>query len=214
MKRGLLTLLTLMGVASAAGAATVSPVSYDMRNGETGSYTYFDSTYSGAGNTSINGAPLSGGLGQLTDGYIETRNWNHPAVEPPAGDGPYVGWVTFNPTITFNFGQSYDFNSATFYFDASFQGGVAPPRAVEINGQSQLVPLPPSTLPFSFTFDLTGQADTDTLVVDIFEGAGSWIFLSEVTFDANTVAPIPLPAGGMLLLTGLAGLGLARARRR
>lgn len=35
-----------------------------------------------------------------------------------------------------------------------------------------------------------------------------------VTFTGNTIAPIPLPATGFLLLAGLAGLGAARKRKK
>lgn len=47
---------------------------------------------------------------------------------------------------------------------------------------------------------------------------GLWIStslsaMSTVTFDATLIASIPLPAGGLLLLTALGGLGIARRRR-
>jgi len=201
--------------AVAASAATVSPTSYDMANGQNGSYTYQDGSYSVGGslhpNANISSAALSGGLGELTDGYIETKNWNAAGVESAAGNGPYVGWASIQPVITFNFADVTDFVSATFYFDASNVGGVAPPRSVTINGENQLVPTPASNAPFAFTFDLSNQAPTDTLVATIFDGQGSWVFLSEVTFEAN-VSAVPLPAGALLLLTGLAGLGAARRR--
>jgi hypothetical protein len=198
----------------AAQAASVSPTSYSMLNGETGSYQYWDESYGGpgaTGNPGVSKSALSGGLGDLTDGYIETRNWNAAGVEPPAGAGPYVGWVTVDPTITFLFNQVHDFATATFYFDASYSGGVNPPQRVTINGLTQTVPTPPSAAPFAFVFDL-GGVKTDTLPVNIVRTG--WVFLSEVTFDANTTAAVPLPAGLGLLATALGGLGLFRMRRR
>lgn len=191
--------------ASVAQAAPVSPVSYDMLNGETGSFTYFDDTYNGT----VSGRNLSGGTGDLTDGVIAQSNWN---ANGQTSSTPYVGWVNENPRITFVFDQVYEFNSATFYFDHSNQGGVDQPGAVAINGTSEAVPFQPGSAPFAFTYDLTGQM-TDTLVVDITR-TGPWVFLSEVTFDAN-VSPVPLPASALLLLSGVAGLGaMRRAKRR
>jgi hypothetical protein len=59
-----------------------------MLNGEGGpGNPYWDDTYNGAGSTTTDLAPLSGGLGQLTDGIIPTENFN--LVEP---NGPYVAW--------------------------------------------------------------------------------------------------------------------------
>lgn len=198
--------------AGGAQAATVTPTSYDMRNGQTGSFTYFDSSYSGTGSTTSSGSTLTGGLGELTDGYIETRNWNHPDVEPPTGDGPYVGWNTFTPTIVFNFASVIDFAKVTFYFDSSGQGGVAAPSRVVINGENQNVPAPAGTSPFAFEFDMTGQAATDTISATIFDGLGSWVFLSEVTFESEMAPAVPLPAGALLMLSGLAGFGLMRRK--
>jgi hypothetical protein len=50
------------------------PASYDMLNGESGSYTYYDDTYDGDGDTGTPLAPLSNGLGDLTDGVIATEH--------------------------------------------------------------------------------------------------------------------------------------------
>ncbi len=82
-----------------ANALQITPISYDMENG--GGSKYWDKKYNGTGNTSVNYAPLSGGVGYLTDGIIPTQNWND--VEVADGTGPYVGWENRNPVITFNF---------------------------------------------------------------------------------------------------------------
>ena len=80
----------LAAMAGPVKAAFVSPVTYDMRNGDTGSYNYWDKNYTGSGSTTTDSALLTGGLGDLTDGIVTTLNWY--AAEPPTGgDGPYVG---------------------------------------------------------------------------------------------------------------------------
>ncbi|MEV8465461.1 VPLPA-CTERM sorting domain-containing protein [Fluviibacterium sp. DFM31] len=200
--------------ATSALAVSVSPTSYSMPNGNTGSYWYFDDSYNGSGSTTTVNAPLSGGTGDLTDGVIATQNWT--VVEPPAGSptGPYVGW-SIDPTITFFFNQLTNFNSATFHFDDSGgAGGVSPPRAVtRTGGATVAVTDPPGdVLPFAFDYDLTGvSASQLTFTI---ARSNAWVFLSEVTFDAVPTSDVPLPAGLGLIASALAGLGLLRYRRR
>lgn len=193
--------------AGVAQAATVSPASYDMPNGNRGSFTYWDDTYNGSGSTTTSGAALSGGTGDLTDGVIATGNWN-----VSTETAKYVGWVNRNPVITFKFAQSYDFTSATFHFDdAQGAGGVSQPARVSINGSNQIVPINPGSAPFSFTFDLTGTS-SDTLTTQLFR-SNSWVFLSEVTFEADVPA-VPVPAAGGLLVIGLAGFAALRRQSK
>ena len=70
--------------ATAVSAAPLVVTSYDMQNGDGhasgGTYDYWDATYTGSGATTTDHAPLSGGLGVLTDGYASPdpgplRNW-------------------------------------------------------------------------------------------------------------------------------------------
>ena len=89
----------LLASLAAGEAAALQPDSYSMPNGYSGSYNYWDEIYSGSGCRTCDGAFLSGGTGELTDGVIATDNWF--VVEAPAGNGPYVGWP-IDPTITFH----------------------------------------------------------------------------------------------------------------
>jgi len=207
-----LATISLLLSAGVASAASVSPISYDMVNGNSGSLNYWDDSYTGAGVTTVDGAPLSGGLGDLTDGVIATQNWNF--VEGPRGpNGPYVGWSNTNPVITFNFAAITDFASATFHFDDSNGfGGVEAPASVTAGGSTQAVIGPVGAAALAFVFDLTGFASTDTLEITIGR-ATSWVFLSEVTFESASVSTVPIPATGVLLLGGLGGLGAWRRRK-
>jgi len=134
-KRILSTLLAAVLV-SMGGHALASPLvvsSYDMLNGHTGSYQYWDDSYSGSGSTTTNGAPLSGGKGDLTDGVVAASNWF--VTEAPAGPGPYVGWMNINPLIHFHFGAPVTIHTISFSFDdANGAGGVSTPLSVVIGG--------------------------------------------------------------------------------
>jgi len=154
------------------------PVAYDMLNGETGTYTYFDDSYDGEGDNTVPLAPLSGGLGDLTDGVIATQNWN---VTP----GPYVGWVSINPTITFHFDNWVRVRMMTLYLDDSNgDGGVYPPTEVTIamGGTTLQLPVsdPPSGEPFSVSFTDLGLGG-DTLELTLIDNNSSrYMMLSEV----------------------------------
>jgi hypothetical protein len=159
-------------------------------------------------------ANLSGGLGELTDGVIPTQNWF--IVEAPAGNGPYVGWANINPTITFFFDKAYDFTSVTFHLDDSNgSGGVAPPSRATVAGQSFSITDPVSGAPFAYTAVLSPVVAANQLTVQLFEGQATWIFLSEVTFEARVPqGVVPVPAALPLLASGLGALALLRRRRK
>jgi hypothetical protein len=98
-----------------AGAQTLNPASYSMSNGKLGAagLLYRDDLYRGSGDSKQDGAPLSGGLGQLSDGA--TGCADDPATDRGSGAGfEWVGWRE-DPTITITFGQRCDFKSARIY---------------------------------------------------------------------------------------------------
>ena len=199
-------LIALVGLvlAAASTAAPIAPVSYDMINGNGrasgGSFNYWDRQYDGLVSTTTDGAFLSGGTGDLTDGVIATQNWFQ--VENTAGTGPYVGWLQVNPTITFNFDPGTSINAISLHLDDSNgAGGVAPPISVRIEAagydETFQVADPPSGAPFSVTYDnlsLTGPVDI-TLTRQ-----NAWIFLSEVEFDGTVPAPAPMVVAALALL--------------
>ncbi len=128
-------------------AAPVAVTSYDMPNGNGqavgGSYNYWDRSYSGSGSTTTDGAALSGGTGDLTDGYAETQSWY--LVENGAGTGPYVGWYgpsVANPLVTFHFAGSPTINGIDIALDNSGVGGVFAPAAILIDGSRRRSPRP------------------------------------------------------------------------
>ena len=207
MKQTQLVAALAVGLAFGAASAATTPDSYNRLNGNTGLYTYWDETYSGAGCVTCSNSVLTGGMGDLTDGVIATTNWF--VAEAPAGNGPYVGW-TLDPTITFHWNSATAISSVTFYFDdANGSGGVSAPAGVVVDGTGFAIADPSGSAPFSFT--ASGLSFNGTDLVVTLNRSNAWVFLSEVEF--NNTAAIPEPGTYALMLAGL-GAMMAVARRR
>ncbi len=219
MNKIIFSFMAVMGLGMAsAQAAEILPMSYDMLNGEVGSYEYFDESYSGSGNPLAALSPLSGGLGDLTDGLVATQNWD--IVEPPLGAGPYVGWSSIDPTITFNFAAGTDIDQIDFYFDDSEYGGVYAPGSVDIGASNYAIADPAGTAPFLFSLDGLGMTNVTTLDItinrrDIVNGDKIWVFVSEIDFYGSSgggPGNVPEPGALVLFGLGLAALGFRQRR--
>lgn len=207
MKNLKLSILIFLVIPAISFASIVTPISYDTVNGNTGSYNYWDDTYTGSGSKTTDGAFLSGGLGDLIDGIIASDNWF--ITEAPIGAGPYVGWSNIDPTITFYFASSYDFQIIQIHFDdADGYGGVSAPAGVNINGKNYALSDPGGSAPFIASLDVSSLSSTDTLSIQL-KRNDSWVFASEFQFKV-----VPVPTTIFLLGSGLTGLVGIRLRRK
>lgn len=210
------TLLILaLGMATPVMAAPLAVTRYDMVNGggasTGGSLNYWDRNYTGSGCTTCDYAPLSGGVGDLTDGVVATNIW-YP-VENLAGTGPYVGWWDYHaagPIVTFFFAGSPVVDSIAIHLDNSHFGGVYAPVAIKIDGQSYAFTAP--TFGTAGWVNFTGLALTGGQhSLQFIQAPNTYTFVSEVSFTGSAV---PEPQQWALLCLGFAGLGGMMRRQR
>lgn len=205
-----------LGMAGSAQASQIYSTSYDTPNGDGnaagGTYNYWDKNYSGAGATTTDGAALTGGSGDLTDGVVAAGIWH--TVETGAGTGPYVGWREFytsNPLLTFHFGGSPTINGINIHLDNSGIGGVFAPTAILVDGVSQAFTGPSlGTIGWASITGLNLTGGSHTIQFNQLSG-GNWVFASEVTFAGSAV---PEPATWAMMIAGFGLVGTSLRRRR
>jgi hypothetical protein len=197
--------------AASAGAAPLTVSSYSMYNGGTGTYNYRDFSYTPCnGVCDVTSAPLSGGVGKLTDGVSPALSWDQYGE-----DTPWVGWYIgypneTDPVVTFNFAGVEHINSVTVWVDNSLgAGGVYLPSSVAIDGTSYAIA--PDNInpdPRGYTFSDLGITGS-SVNVQFFQSSGyPWIMVGEVSFASG----VPEPASWAMMLIGFAGLGVAGYR--
>jgi hypothetical protein len=208
----LLVLGFLLVGPQAANSTVVVPTSYDMLNGEGGSWSYTDNIYNGSGNNTTWWAPLSGGTGRLTDGVIAYQSYTYYGWS--GLPEPYVGWSQIDPTITFHFPTQITLSTVTLWVDYFSANGVMPPSSVQVTAggttKSYSVTPPSAVAPLGIVLsdvDLSGSSFDVQLFRDM--NSSQWVLLSEVLFDA-TVVPEP---STLIIWSLLGGLGIAIGRR-
>ncbi|MFM7075649.1 MAG: ELWxxDGT repeat protein [Planctomycetaceae bacterium] len=167
------------------------PVAYSMPQGDSGSFQYWDDGYSGSGGQG-DSAPLSGGLGQLTDGIVGADDW---AADLGNGNArEWVGWVEKNPDIIFDLGVMRRVTGVRVHANSAGYGGVGLFAAVTVSYSDDGVTWSAASRHVTSAAE---RADTRARFHEVGgEGVGRfarvsierdapWIFVSEIEFTAT-----------------------------
>lgn len=231
-------LVALIGAPSAS-AKVLSVASYSMVNGNgtavEGDFNYWDATYNGSGNKTVDNSFLSGGTGALTNGVIATKGFSE--VSNQSGTGQYVGWKYTDPLINFHLATTSRVDSISFFVDNSNVGLVAAPETITVNGVTYtpvvshpfgannpaielIVVLSQPIIGSNFAITLhAGPFGPDAKAYNekypnfpIPGDREPWMMLSEVQFNGVEAVP-ELSTWGMMLL-GFAMFGFIAYRRK
>jgi hypothetical protein len=116
--------------------------------------------------------------------------------------------LTAGETVTLSFSGLYDFSGLTFH-DADHNPVSA--------SDSLMIAIDGGTLT-SYTFGVASSTLFSSIMSITFGYAGTAYYVSSAVANASPISgpppTIPLPAGAVLLLTALGGLGVAGARRK
>jgi hypothetical protein len=186
---GLLPCIVLMFSAACHGSDFIFPVSYDVQNGNTGAFTYQDDSYAGQGDRTVDGAYLTGGLGQLSDGIVSSLwSWSS-----QADAAPWIGWQYTDPDVRFVFDEEKFVDTINLHTLANRQAGIDVWDSVAVSldgGAPTLFPLNASAFTdnslHSVALPINARATTVRLsLVSDWE----WGFLSEVEFVGRPSGP-------------------------
>jgi hypothetical protein len=208
-----------------AHANMLSPLSYDMLNGNGqasgGAFNYWDKFYTGTGNTMQDNAPLSGGLGDLTDGFTTNENWFN--VENSGGTGPYVGWLFLNPTITFHFAGATAYTQINVHVDDSVDTGVYAPASITVSDGNATSTFPVTDLgggaaPFWVNLNVSGLGLSGNTVFITLNRNQNWVFADEVQFQGTSTpttvtTTMPEPSSVTLFVLGMLAIIVVDRRR-
>ncbi|MDX2154461.1 MAG: PEP-CTERM sorting domain-containing protein [Bryobacteraceae bacterium] len=214
-------------IAALAWSAPISPVSYSMLNGQGnangGTFNYWDETYSGVGNPFADSSPLSGGLGQLTDGIVScSDDWAANCGEGPAYR--WVGWQSIDPVITFDFGDVRQFTNIGIHTNNFVSGGVSLWASALFRFSNDGIVFGDDLLRLSTTGE---RADTTArflntplersgryVQISLTDGNGPWVFVSEIAFEGLQDEVVPEPSTFLLAGAAIALAALFNRRRR
>lgn len=197
-------------LATAASAQVVRVWSYEGPNGESSrTADFWDDTYTFRDGTmpvldSL--SPLSGGLGQLTDGIVGVDDWR-----VDLGNGPWfewVGWRTPSPTLIFDLGWVRPVTGVSVFVNNAGIGAERLYESLSVRFSEDKVSW---AFPETFTTTTAERNDPSARYIDELFAAQrtaryvevtfidsdplAWIFIAEVSF-------IPTPSASMACLIG------------